>query len=113
TLRYHARHELGRRAETLGAHVQARLSEMAERHPLIAEVRGLGLMIGVELREPTGEPAAARLDDLLEDLKDAGFLAGKTGPSRNVLAIMPPLVVELEALDRFVDCLDGLLARIG
>jgi 4-aminobutyrate aminotransferase/4-aminobutyrate aminotransferase/(S)-3-amino-2-methylpropionate transaminase len=113
TLRYHARHELGRRAEPLGAHVQARLRELAQRHPLVAEVRGLGLMIGVELRESTGEPAAARLDDLLEDLKDAGFLAGKTGPGRNVLTIMPPLVVEREALDRFVDCLGGLLAKGG
>jgi 4-aminobutyrate aminotransferase/4-aminobutyrate aminotransferase/(S)-3-amino-2-methylpropionate transaminase len=111
TLRFHMRQELGVRAANLGAHLQDRLRRLAERHAAIAEVRGLGLMIGVELRDVGAQLAAALMDDLLEDLKDAGYLLGKTGPGRNVLTIMPPLVVEQEALDALVDCLDELLAR--
>jgi 4-aminobutyrate aminotransferase/4-aminobutyrate aminotransferase/(S)-3-amino-2-methylpropionate transaminase len=111
TLRYHMRHDLCRRAATLGEHLQQRLRRLAERHPTIAEVRGRGLMIGVELQDTARQTGAALMDDLLEDLKDAGYLVGKTGPGRNVLTIMPPLVVTQEALDGLVDCLDELLAR--
>jgi 4-aminobutyrate aminotransferase-like enzyme len=111
TLRFHMRHDLGSRAVMLGDHLQQRLRLLAERHSAVADVRGLGLMIGVELCDGTGQPAAALLDDLLEDLKDAGYLLGKTGPGRNVLTIMPPLVVEQEALDGLVDRIDELLAR--
>jgi 4-aminobutyrate aminotransferase len=84
---------------------------LAERHTAIADVRGLGLMIGVELRDTAKQPAAALMDDLLEALKDAGYLVGKTGPGRNVLTIMPPLIVEQEALDGLAECLDELLTR--
>ena len=42
-------------------------------------------------------------------MKDAGFLLGKTGPGRNVLTLMPPLVVTQEALDTVVDALDQSL----
>ena len=79
---------------------------------MIAEVRGLGLMIGVELRDGSGQPAAALTDAVLEEMKDAGYLLGKTGPGRNVLTFMPPLVVEPEALDRLVEALDEALARL-
>jgi 4-aminobutyrate aminotransferase/4-aminobutyrate aminotransferase/(S)-3-amino-2-methylpropionate transaminase len=110
TLRFHQRQELGRRSAELGDHLQDRLRELAGKHPAIAVVRGRGLMVGAELRDPQGQPAAALTDDLLEDLKDAGYLIGKTGPGRNVLTIMPPLVVERAALDGLVGALDEALA---
>ncbi len=111
TLRYHQRNELGRRSEILGAHLLGRLRELGRHHPQIKEVRGRGLMIGVELCDPHGEPAAPLTDRVLEELKDAGYLLGKTGPGRNVLTIMPPLIVEQEALDGLVECLDSVLSR--
>jgi 4-aminobutyrate aminotransferase-like enzyme len=83
---------------------------LQQKHSTIAEVRGRGLMIGMELR---GERAAALLDDLLEQLKDAGYLLGKTGPARNVLTFMPPLIVEREALDGLVDTLDRIMQATG
>ena len=52
------------------------------------------------------------LDELLERLKDAGYLLGKTGPGRNVLTIMPPLIVEREALDELVETLDHELYAV-
>jgi len=63
-------------------------------------------MIGVELSN------AGLTDVLLEGMKDAGFLLGKTGPGRNVLTLMPPLVVDEEALDSAVQALDRLLTGL-
>ena len=97
TLRFHQTHRLGERSAALGLHLAARLSALRDRHPAIAEVRGLGLMLGAELRDPAGNPASDLTDSVLEAMKDAGYLIGKTGPGRNVLTFMPPLVVEREA----------------
>ena len=67
-------------------------------------------MIGVELRDGAATPAAALTDTVLEHMKDAGFLLGKTGPGRNVLTFMPPLIVEQAELDALVERLDEVLA---
>jgi 4-aminobutyrate aminotransferase-like enzyme len=111
TLRYHQDHDLGKRSETLGNYLLGRLSELQDRHAGITEVRGRGLMIGMELRDANGEADAARTDAVLEAMKDAGYLLGKTGVSRNVLTFMPPLVVESSALDGLVAQLNEVLAR--
>jgi 4-aminobutyrate aminotransferase-like enzyme len=109
TLHFHQRHELGRRSERLGAHLAERLRRLQERHPAIAEVRGRGLMLGAELRNPDGSPANQLTDAVLEAMKDSGYLIGKTGPGRNVLTFLPPLIVEAEQLDGLVDALDCVL----
>jgi 4-aminobutyrate aminotransferase-like enzyme len=109
TLRYHQKHQLGRRSELLGAHLMGQLQELQRRHAVIAEVRGKGLMVGVELRD--GGSVPSRTDTVLERMKDAGYLLGKTGPGRNVLTLMPPLVVTQKELDGLVDALDQVLAN--
>jgi alanine-glyoxylate transaminase/(R)-3-amino-2-methylpropionate-pyruvate transaminase len=111
TLRYHQQHDLGRRSTTLGAYLLERLGGLQKRHPAIAEVRGRGLMIGMELRDGQGAPAVTLTDDVLEEMKDAGYLLGKTGPGRNVLTFMPPLVIEQTELDGMVDQLDKVLVK--
>jgi 4-aminobutyrate aminotransferase/4-aminobutyrate aminotransferase/(S)-3-amino-2-methylpropionate transaminase len=112
TLDYHERHRLGPRSAALGGWLLDRLAGLRARYPVVAEVRGLGLMVGVELREADGAPAAARTDAVLERLKDAGFLLGKTGPGRNVLTLMPTLIVERTDLERAVDALDEALSAV-
>jgi 4-aminobutyrate aminotransferase-like enzyme len=109
TLRFHQEHRLGERSAQLGEHLLGRLRQLRQRHGGIAEVRGLGLMVGMEL---CGEDAAVRTDAVLERMKDAGYLLGKCGPGRNVLAFLPPLVVEQDDLDRMVDELDRVLAAV-
>jgi 4-aminobutyrate aminotransferase len=104
TLDFHERNRLGARSTALGARLLYRLRQLQERFPEIAEVRGRGLMVGAELFE-NGAPAAAHVDDILERMKDRGYLLGKTGTGRNVLTFMPPLVVEAEALDEMTDAL--------
>jgi 4-aminobutyrate aminotransferase-like enzyme len=111
TLAFHQRHRLGERSTSLGTRLLAQLHELRRRQPRIADVRGRGLMIGVELRAGPNTTAAAHTDAVLEQMKDAGFLLGKTGPDRNVLTLMPPLIVTAEALDGFVDALEQILAR--
>jgi 4-aminobutyrate aminotransferase/4-aminobutyrate aminotransferase/(S)-3-amino-2-methylpropionate transaminase len=110
TLRFHQRNDLGVRSTALGARLMEQLEAVREQFPVIAEVRGRGLMIGAELRQD-GEPASARTDEVLERMKDRGFLLGKTGPGRNVLTFMPPLVVEAKALDEMADALAEVLAE--
>jgi 4-aminobutyrate aminotransferase len=111
TLHYHHQHNLGRRSTELGEHLRGRLHELQARFPLLADIRGKGLMVGAELCDEQGEPAAALTDEILEQMKDAGYLLGKTGPGRNVLTFLPPLVVEREALDDLVDALEAVLER--
>jgi 4-aminobutyrate aminotransferase-like enzyme len=111
TLHFHQRRQLGRRSETLGAHLAERLRQVQERHPIIAEVRGCGLMLGAELRHSDGSPANERTDAVLEAMKDAGYLIGKSGPGRNVLTFLPPLIVEAAALDEMVEALDCQLGQ--
>ncbi len=112
TLDYHRRHGLGERSRALGARLCECLRTLQNRVPEIHEIRGLGLMVGVELRDSSGAPAADLLDRVLEALKDAGFLAGKTGPGRNVLTLMPPLVVEEVAVDELADEVGRVLAAL-
>ncbi len=113
TLRFHQRRQLGLRSQELGVYLLERLRDLGRRHSLIGEVRGLGLMIGAELRNSDGTPAAAVMDPLLERMKDAGYLLGKTGPGRNVLTFMPPLIVDRADLDGLVTCLDQVLGQDG
>jgi 4-aminobutyrate aminotransferase-like enzyme len=111
TLAFHQQHQLGERSMTLGSYLLARLRDLARRRPAIAEVRGLGLMIGVELRDTNGNSSGMLADGVLERLKDEGYLLGKAGPGRNVLALMPPLIVAQGDLDAFVEALDWALGE--
>jgi alanine-glyoxylate transaminase / (R)-3-amino-2-methylpropionate-pyruvate transaminase len=113
TLAFHQRQQLGQRSSVLGSRLLNQLHDLQERHPVLAEVRGRGLMVGVELRDSATCPAQALTDGVLEYMKDAGFLLGKTGVGRNVLTLMPPLVVTQDALDTVIDALDRALLDAG
>jgi len=106
------RDALVERCAHLGRLLQNRLMESAEKSDIIADVRGLGLMIGVEIATQGTEPASERTDLLLERMKNMGYLLGKTGPGRNVLTWMPPLIVQeqelLEAVEAFENALQTL-----
>jgi 4-aminobutyrate aminotransferase/4-aminobutyrate aminotransferase/(S)-3-amino-2-methylpropionate transaminase len=112
TLRFHQRNRLGHRSTELGDRFLQRLRDLQRRCPLIADVRGLGLMIGVELRTGDGAPTATQTDLALERMKDAGYLIGKTGPGRNVLTFMPPLVIDAKELEGAAEALACILSDI-
>ena len=112
TLRYLKEHNLPERAAKLGAYLKKGLQELQQRHPTIGDVRGLGLMLGAEIVLPDGSAAGDWVDAIIEDLKNKGFLIGKNGPGRNVLAFQPPLVIEENDLSRLLDALDDSLGKI-
>ncbi len=98
-LNYMQIHKLEQKAEQSGQQLRKRMEALAETNPVIAEVRGRGLMLGLEITDHNGIAAAELLDELLEWLKNSGVLAGKTGPGRNVLTLMPPLVLSSDELN--------------
>ncbi len=112
TLDVIAKHGLADRAAILGDRLKAGLTALMERHPVIGDVRGLGLMLGAELVRPDNAPAAAETDLVLEMMKDRGFLVGKNGLYRNVLAFQPPLVVSAADIDDLLTALDDALGQL-
>jgi len=102
-------------AAARGAQLRDGLEALAERHPLIGDVRGLGLFIGVELvRDPdTLDPADREIKLIVEAMKAEGVLLSTEGPHHNVLKIKPPLVITEAECARFLDTLDGVLARFS
>lgn len=103
------RYQLTQKAKDLGDYFKDKLIELQQRHKLIGDVRGKGLMLGVELVKEDKIPATEETDNILEGLKDRGILAGKTGVSRNVLTFQPPLVITREDIDRVIETLDDIL----
>ncbi|HTQ38520.1 MAG TPA: aspartate aminotransferase family protein [Pirellulales bacterium] len=101
-------------AKKVGGHLKTRLKELQERHKLIGEVRGLGLMLGVELvrDRKTKEPANTEAADVLELCKHRGLLIGKGGLFGNTLRIKPPMCITIDDADFMVDCLDEVLGEI-
>jgi alanine-glyoxylate transaminase/(R)-3-amino-2-methylpropionate-pyruvate transaminase len=108
-----AEERLQERARTLGQRFRRGLLELAERHPLVGDVRGKGLLIGVELvtDRKTKEPAAAAAASVLEHARELGLLIGKGGLWGNVLRIKPSLVLSEEDVDFGLAVLDLAFER--
>jgi alanine-glyoxylate transaminase/(R)-3-amino-2-methylpropionate-pyruvate transaminase len=105
-------------AKAVGGHLKDLLLDLKERHPLIGDVRGLGLMLGVELVKDrrTKEPATAEAAAVLELARERQLLIGKGGIHGNVLRIKPPLCVTRDDAAFLAGTLDECLtvaARAG
>jgi 4-aminobutyrate aminotransferase len=109
-LDYLVEHDLQGNARRVGAVLRAELDDAVGRLPLVADVRGKGLMIGIELVRPdSGKPAAEAAAVVLEETKRQGVLIGKGGLQGNVLRIAPPLsLTESEAREGARVLLDAL-----
>lgn len=97
------------RSQKLGRQLLKSLQTSLGKHPFVADIRGRGLMVGVELMASETIDAPTMTDTVLENMKDLGFLLGKTGPGRNVLTFMPPLIVEEQQIHQVVDELGKVL----
>lgn len=95
-------------AAAMGKHLRARLEELQQKHPVIGEVRGMGLMQALELVEDkkTKAPAKKGIAALFEETRKRGLLIGKGGLYGNVVRITPALNVKKEEIDRAVKLLD-------
>ncbi|MEO0532231.1 MAG: aminotransferase class III-fold pyridoxal phosphate-dependent enzyme, partial [Planctomycetota bacterium] len=102
-------------ARVVGGHLKNRLLELQDKHDLIGDVRGMGLMLGVELvrdRE-TKEPANTEAADIMEQMKHHGVIVGKGGLYGNTLRIKPPMCLTKDDGDYLVDCLDLVLSEMN
>ena len=101
-------------ARKVGTRLVRGLRRLQERHPLVGGVRGLGLMLGLELvtDRATRTPATTQTLALLEAAREMGVLLGKGGLEGNVLRIKPPLCITEEDADFAIDVLDRGLARV-
>ncbi len=101
------------RALEIGGVLRSGLDELALRHELIGDVRGRGLMLGVELvrDRATKEPATSETGDVFERCKDMGLLIGKGGLFGNVLRIKPPMCVTREDCAFMCEVLDAALTQ--
>ena len=99
-------------ATTVGGHLRSRLEKLQEKHALVGEVRGMGLMQGVELVKDrkSKEPAAQATAAVMEAAKDRGLIVGKGGLYGNVLRISPPLNLSAADVDQAADILDQAMA---
>ncbi|OHB86453.1 MAG: aminotransferase class III [Planctomycetes bacterium RIFCSPHIGHO2_02_FULL_40_12] len=100
-------------AKTMGAYLKEKLKALQERHTLIGDVRGKGLMLGAELVSQGKAPAVQETDAILEYMKNRGVLIGKTGANRNVLTFQPSLIITENNIDELIDVLDGALCYVG
>jgi 4-aminobutyrate aminotransferase len=108
-------HQLLIHAAEAGAHLRGRLEELQAKHPLIGEVRGMGLMQAIELVEnrETKAPATAATAALMEAARENRLLIGKGGLDGNVIRITPPLNISKTDVDDFAERLSASLDRVG
>lgn len=99
------------RARQLGEHALRRMQALKARHALVREVRGLGLLLGLELARPDGSPAKEEAERTMYACLSRG-LSFKVGQG-NVLTLSPPLVIAQADLDRAFDILDEALEAVA
>jgi len=99
-------------ADRVGAHLLARLRPLVDRSPLVGDVRGSGLFIGVELvrDRKTLEPATNEAAEIVNRLREEGILIGTDGPHHNVLKIRPPMPFTIEDADVLASTLASTLS---
>lgn len=105
--------KLQENALKVGNYLMKRLQHLQKKHPLIGDIRGSGLFIGIELVSDrvTQAPATKEATYIIERMKDLGILVSTDGPFANVIKIKPPLVFTKENADFLVQVLDRVLSE--
>jgi 4-aminobutyrate aminotransferase-like enzyme/Ser/Thr protein kinase RdoA (MazF antagonist) len=104
---------LQRNARDVGAHFMSELRQIQTKHPLIGDVRGMGLFIGIELvrNRESLESADSEAAQTIELMKDRGVLLSTDGPFHNVIKIKPPLAFSQADADFVVAQLDAIFSE--
>jgi alanine-glyoxylate transaminase/(R)-3-amino-2-methylpropionate-pyruvate transaminase len=101
-------------AKDVGAYAKDKLQSLQSKNDIIGDVRGSGLMLGVELVKDraTKEPADEEAGRVVEAARDNGVIIGKGGAMGNMLRINPPLCIQKEDIDFFADVLDRSFSQL-
>ncbi|MBI3207296.1 MAG: aspartate aminotransferase family protein [Candidatus Solibacter usitatus] len=105
---------LSANAASTGAYLRARLEEMKEKHSIIGDVRGMGLMQAIELVKDrqSKEPATQETLRLMESARENRILIGRGGLYGNVARLSPPLNIQPADVDEFITRLDASLIQV-
>lgn len=101
--------DLQKNALTVGNYLTATLIDMQSEFPLIANVRGEGLFLGVEFLDKDKSPATLKAKYIIERMKERYILMSLDGPDNNVLKIKPPIVFSIENADQLIENLKIVL----
>jgi len=112
TLEYIEEHRLPDHVEKVGNYLKEKLLELKDKYSLIGEVRGKGLMLGIELVREKKEPAVSEILKLFENTKRRGLLIGKGGLYGNVVRIAPPMTVDRSQIEEAIRILNEAFAEI-
>jgi 4-aminobutyrate aminotransferase len=107
-------HKLSINAAEVGAYLRNKLTDLQAKHSLIGEVRGMGLMLAMELVEDrvSKKPATSQTAALMEATRENRILVGKGGYFGNVLRISPPLNISKADVDEFARLLEASLMKV-
>jgi 4-aminobutyrate aminotransferase-like enzyme len=107
------RDKLMENARTTGAYLRDGLTALAARHPMIGEIRGHGLWLGIELVRDSNslEPADTEARDIVNRMKERGILINRIGEHDNVLKLRPPMPFAREHADLVLENLDTVLGN--
>ncbi len=99
-------------ARVVGAALKVGLEDLQRRYPIIGDVRGVGLMLAVELVEDriTKAPATAATAAIFEETRRQGLVVSKSGPHRSILRMVPPLCLSMGDVQPVLDALDRSFA---
>ncbi|MGP4000242.1 aspartate aminotransferase family protein [Streptomyces sp. 8N706] len=111
-LAYLLEHDLQRNARRVGGLLIERLRAVAAGLPVVREVRGRGLMIGIELIDADGSPSPHAATLALEYARENGLLIGKGGREGNALRIAPPLSLSIAEAEEGAEMLGAALQRV-
>jgi 4-aminobutyrate aminotransferase-like enzyme len=107
------RENLPARATETGNYAMAKLRDLQKHSPLIGEVRGLGLMIGVELvKDEKLTPATSEAEAIRDGLLRQGVLVGVGGVYGNVIRFQPPLIITRPQIDRAIEAFAAALHEV-
>jgi 4-aminobutyrate aminotransferase-like enzyme len=97
----------------VGNDMLRRLKELQERHPLIGDVRGSGLFLGLDMVQDraTRQAATMQASYICNRLRERGVLTGTDGPYHNVIKLRPPLIFSDSDTKLFVTTLDAILGE--
>jgi 4-aminobutyrate aminotransferase len=110
-LNYIEKNNLVARAKDLGEYLKQKLQQLSS--PYIQEIRGCGLMLGMQIQAQNQTHTSAEVTDMiLEEMKDRGFLLGKNGLNRDVVAFQPPLIISKDDIDNMMENLKETLNKL-
>jgi 4-aminobutyrate aminotransferase/(S)-3-amino-2-methylpropionate transaminase len=96
-----------------GEYAMGKLRALQKEHSLIGDVRGLGLMIGVELiKDQKKTPAAAETEAIRDHCLQRGLLVGVGGVNGNVIRFQPPLIIRKQQIDQAVNIFAEVLQEV-